>query len=683
MSIIPASVLLGAAVVLGTTGALCCAAQEANYDEAKVPAFELPDPLHDGSTSITHERWLARRAELLELFQTQVYGRAPDVPLKLTSEPVHPPVEVLQGKALMYEVAIRLSDEGPTLMLLVVRPKASPSSPAFLGLNFRGNHSVLDDPRIVLSPAWMRDDPKNGYVHHRALESSRGAAASRWPVELLIDRGYALATMYYGDIDPDFDDGFRNGVHRLEAATEKRPGDAGGSIAAWAWGLSRAMDYLTTDPGIDAERVAVFGHSRLGKTALWAGATDRRFRLVISNDSGCGGAALSRREFGETVRRINTSFPHWFCDNFVSYNERVQDLPVDQHELIALIAPCAVYVASAEEDRWADPRGEFLSLFHAAPVYRLLGAQTNPPDTPPDVNSPWSEGPLAYHIREGKHDVTRFDWEQYLDFADRVMRRIRSHRSSKDSPTTIPGGDATTGLVPVGRCSSPTTIPGGDATTGLAPVGRCSSPTTIPGGDATTGLVPVGRCSSPTTIPGGDATTGLAPVGRCSSPTTIPGRDATTGLVPVGRCSSPTTIPGGDATTGLVPVGRCSSPTTIPGRDATTGLVPVGRCSSPTTIPGGDATTGLVPVGRCSSPTTIPGGDATTGLVPVGRCSCAANGRYLARSSLWDEPSGGGKRRGVLLELGLRTFNHVQGGGQATRRPASVWRSSEPPPTRP
>ena len=240
----------------------------------------------------------------------------------------------------------------------------------------------------------------------------------RWPINKIIKSGYALITLNYNDIDPDKNN-FSDGIHSLfyENGTLKPKDNEWGSIAAWSWGLSRVLDFLENESLIDTKKIVLLGHSRLGKTALWAGAKDERFSIVISNNSGCGGAALSRRRFGEKVSDINTNYPHWFAKNFHKYNDKESLLEVDQHMLISLIAPRPVYVASASQDSWADPKGEFLSAKFAKDVYKLYGYRERGLNLFPKVNKP-IRGRIGYHVRKGKHDITLFDWEEYIKFSD-------------------------------------------------------------------------------------------------------------------------------------------------------------------------------------------------------------------------------------------------------------------------
>jgi len=396
-------------------------------EESKVPEYKLPDLLtrFNGRKVKSEKVWLKKqRPDILKQFTSEVYGKVPgemgisEVKVWESSD------EALNGLAHRKQVSLFFTkdDHHLEVNVLMYLPKSAAKVPVFLAYNFTGNHTVINDPAIRLTESWVKDNPSIGIINNQVTEQSRASDEDSWPVEEIIKTGYGLVTIYYGDFDPDKND-FSDGIHPFfyqENQANPRYNEWG-SIAAWAWGLSKAMDYLEQDPMVDAKKVAVLGHSRLGKAALWAGATDPRFAMVISNESGCGGAALSRRKFGETVQIINTSFPHWFCDNFLKYNDNEDLLPVDQHMLLALIAPRPLYVASAEGDKWADPRGEFLAAKYASAAYELLGVEGLPAKQMPEVNQPVM-GAIGYHIRSGKHDQTLYDWQQYLKFADKHFK---------------------------------------------------------------------------------------------------------------------------------------------------------------------------------------------------------------------------------------------------------------------
>jgi len=398
--------------------------REVNYDETKIPSYELPDlmMMRSGQKIAGKKDWVGtRREEILEDFANYVYGKSPEYPVKVDFKLHKIDENALGGTAIKKEViAVFENDNGRKEMnILLYLPKNGQDKvPVFLGLNFYGNHTIHSDTSITITKNWVRNSKEHFTENNEATEMSRGSSAGGWPVEEIIHRGYGVATIYSGDLDPDYDDGFQNGIQPLFYKDGQSTPSSGewGTIGAWAWGLSKAMDFMETEENIDSSKIIVLGHSRLGKAALWAGAQDERFAMVISNNSGCGGAALSRRRIGETVEIINTAFPHWFCGNFHEYNNREDHLPVDQHMLLALMAPRPIYVASAQEDLWADPRGEFLSLLHAGAVYELFGYQGV--QEMPKVNEPIMRGRMGYHIRTGKHDITLYDWERYMDFAD-------------------------------------------------------------------------------------------------------------------------------------------------------------------------------------------------------------------------------------------------------------------------
>ena len=394
-----------------------------SFEEADVPEYTLPDPLvfNNGKSVKNASQWMRRRRpELLALFEKEMFGKAPGRPKGLHFETLYGDESALGGKAVRKEVKVHFDKSGKHyLKLLVYTPKdAKGPVPVFLGINFKGNYSTSMDPGILMPTE--EEIKAYGILENR----ERGAALSRWPIERILSAGYGIATFYRGDIDPDYDDVFQNGVHPLfyKKGQDYPAPDEWGTIAAWAWGLSRAMDYLETDRDVDKARVIVFGHSRLGKTSLWAGAKDKRFAMVISNCSGNCGAAISRRHFGETILKVNRHRPQWFCDNFLKYNENESSLPFDQHELIALCAPRPVCVGSATEDRYADPKGEFLGIKEASSVYALFGLEGLDGVEFPPADTPVGKGVLRYHMRTGKHDITYYDWEQYLRYADELLK---------------------------------------------------------------------------------------------------------------------------------------------------------------------------------------------------------------------------------------------------------------------
>jgi hypothetical protein len=373
---------------------------------------ELPDPLVmlDGTKVATKEQWTEkRRPELKALFQHYMYGMLPSVRLK-SVELKHSDPNALDGKATVREFNLN-SELNYGFRLLVVTPNGRKGPvPCFVGPNFGGNHSVLADPKIALPTGWMYPNRK-GVKDNKATEESRGSEKDVWNVDLAIDRGYAVATFYAGEIDPDRADirgGMRPGLPRdLDTAT----------IACWAWGVSRAVDHLEKLPEIDAKRIIAVGHSRLGKTVLLAAAFDGRIAAVIPHQAGCGGTAPSRGTVGESVKQINDRFPHWFNARFKAFNADPTRLPFDQNGLVALCAPRPVLFSNAQEDQWANPNGQFDVLKAADPVYRFLGAGgLDAKEVPP--HGKVSPGTLGYFIRPGKHSMTREDWQAFLDFAD-------------------------------------------------------------------------------------------------------------------------------------------------------------------------------------------------------------------------------------------------------------------------
>lgn len=360
-------------------------------------AQELPPVLGDPPAKSV-EDWEKRvRPEIFKTFESQIYGKAPlEKPPFLKFTEKESAADAMNGLATkrVVEIQYGLSEEKAGKLRLVCyvpnSPKESKPSPAMLFICNRG------------------------YEH---IDPARKEWSGYWPAEAMVKRGYVAAAFFNGDVDPDEADNFKKGIHELFPM--KNDGSDWGTIATWGWGASRVMDYFEIVAEIDHSKVGLIGHSRGGKASLWAGARDQRFALTIANESGCTGAAIARRKVGERVKRINDVFPHWFCRNYKNWNEREVEMPVDQHQLVSLIAPRLVYVASAEQDKWADPEGEFLAAREAGPVYELLAKNGVGSKTMPEVGKPLHTGSIGYHIREGKHNLRSDDWGFFMDFADR------------------------------------------------------------------------------------------------------------------------------------------------------------------------------------------------------------------------------------------------------------------------
>ncbi|WP_088258492.1 alpha/beta hydrolase family protein [Fimbriiglobus ruber] len=421
-------VLLGAAALIASPPA-APAVDRDQLVPAKLPSHsEWPDPLvtFDGQKVTTKEDWATkRRPELKMLFEELMYGRYPTVKTNVTGKVVHEDKEAYGGKATLREVAVSVGVPGapPFYLLLVTPNKHTGPVPLFVGLNFSGNHTLTADPKVRIPDGWIYPNSP-GVKDGKATEADRGKVLDVWPFETIVDHGYAVATVYSGDIIPD-NQNVRGGLADVVmpvAAGKKAPWETA-TVMAWAWGVHRAVDYLQTLPEIDAKRIATVGHSRLGKAAIVTAAFDDRIALAIPHQAGCGGTAPDRRKNpkSEPLDRINKTFPHWFCDNFKAFNDDATKLPFDQHCLVAICAPRPVLFTNATDDQWADPPGQFEVLKAATPVYKLLGVDGVVEGAAP-VEGKLTDSRLGYWIRPGKHSMNRDDWAVFIQYADKWLK---------------------------------------------------------------------------------------------------------------------------------------------------------------------------------------------------------------------------------------------------------------------
>lgn len=395
-------IILGLVLIAFVSQAKAQDHNEANYDEAKVPKYTLPDVLKNaGNADVKNKAtWEnARRPEILQLFEDNIYGQMPKTYSNIKYSVTNENAAAMNGKAKLKQVLIEVFNNNKSVkinLVLFVPNSLKKPVPVFLLINNR---------------------PKDNTDPTRAVKSDF------WPAEMVINSGYAIAAIHVSDLAPDDKEKYVNGVLDLYPGQLARDNGMK-AIGAWAWGASRVMDFFETDKDIDSKKVAVVGHSRGGKASLWAAAQDQRFAMCVTNCSGNTGAALARRQFGERINRINASFPHWFNNNYKKYNNNENALPVDQHMLISLIAPRPLYATNASKDLWADPTGTFLSLKNAEKVYALYGIKSNLPATPPGIDKPIIQSPLAYHNREGEHNMTAYDWNNFIKFANFHYKKL-------------------------------------------------------------------------------------------------------------------------------------------------------------------------------------------------------------------------------------------------------------------
>ncbi len=396
-----------------------------NYDEAKVGTYTLPDPLkfEDGKPVRTAKDWTKRRAEIVKIIETQQYGVAPGRPEDESFEVTDKGTPALNGKAIRKQVTIHFSKDPtwPVIHLLVYLPaKAKKAVPMFFTINFGVDQNVTDDPGVV--PTKVRDPKTNELVTPPAPVPGR-FVFGHVNVDAFLDAGIGVASYYYAELDPDTLTGFPNGIRAKymkagQTGEDDRAPDAWGSISAWAWGMSRVQDYFETDKDIDAKRVAIHGISRLGKTVAWAGAHDQRFAAVIASCGGEGGAALSHRDYGETIAHLTapSRYPYQFAANYANYAGFPDKAPMDANMLLALIAPRPVLLQTGSTDNWSDPKGEFLAAVAAGPVYKLLGKQDLGTDVWPAAKTPLFSNGLNYYMHDGGHGMVPTDWDIYVQF---------------------------------------------------------------------------------------------------------------------------------------------------------------------------------------------------------------------------------------------------------------------------